>query len=453
MADPILTAENLTKHFTTADGLLDRVLGRSTPVRAVDGVDLELHAGETLGIVGESGCGKTTLGRTLVHLIDPTAGSITYRAPTGDGRDPVELTTVSNRRLRALRTNLQYVFQDPLASLNPRLTIGDIVGEPLDVHDIATGEARADRIADLLRTVGLDPDHARRYPHELSGGQQQRVGIARALAVDPEVIVLDEPVSALDVSVQAQILNLLADLQDELGLSYVFIAHDLSVVEHLADRIGVMYLGELIETGPAHAVFERPSHPYTAALLSAIPEPDPGWERQRVTLSGEVPSAADPPSGCRFHPRCPAVIRASDSGVDQSTWRSLFDFTLRATETDDLTALVAVGDTELAADSAVTDPRTASRDQLGDLVRAEFDLPKHLADADAEAAVSTAIDHLADGDIDAAATTLTERFTSPCERQRPPTVAVDPEHTIDCLLYTEAHATAENPFGAGDSTD
>jgi len=453
MAEPILRAENLTKHFTTADGLLDRALGRSTPVRAVDGVDLELYAGETLGIVGESGCGKTTLGRTLVHLIDPTAGSITYRAPTGDGRTPVELTAVSNRRLRALRTNLQYVFQDPLASLNPRLTIGDIVGEPLDVHDIATGEARADRIADLLRTVGLDPGHARRYPHELSGGQQQRVGIARALAVDPDVVVLDEPVSALDVSVQAQILNLLADLQDELGLSYVFIAHDLSVVEHLADRIGVMYLGELIETGSARAVFERPSHPYTAALLSAIPEPDPGWERRRVALSGEVPSAVDPPRGCRFHPRCPAVIRASDIAVDQSTWRSLFDFTCRAAETDDLTALVAVGDTGLEVDPATTDPRTASRDQLGDLVRAEFDLPDHLADADAEATVSTAIDHLADGDIDAAATTLRAQFTSPCERQRPPTVAVDAEHTIDCLLYTEAHATAENPFDVNDSTD
>ena len=296
-ADPIVRAEGLKKHYPSEEGFLDRLLGEQRWVKAVDGVDLEVREGETLGLVGESGCGKSTLGRALLQLVEPTDGSVYY-----DGTD---LTELSEKRMREYRTDLQFIFQNPFSSLDPRLTISDIVGEALDVHGLASGRERRERVHELLDTVGLKPSHAGRYPHEFSGGQRQRIGIARALAVDPEFVVCDEPVSALDVSVQARILNLLEDLQEELDLSYLFIAHDLSVVEHVADRVAVMYLGEIVEKGTTEEVFSPPYHPYTYALLSAIPEPDPLWEGERVVLEGNVPSPLDPPSGCKFHTRCP----------------------------------------------------------------------------------------------------------------------------------------------------
>jgi peptide/nickel transport system ATP-binding protein len=296
-ADPLLEVEGLTKHYTTDEGFLDRLLGDTEVVRAVDGVDLEVREGETLGLVGESGCGKSSLGRTMLGLEEATAGSVTY--------DGVDLTALSESEMRSYRTDVQFIFQNPFASLNPRLTVEDIIGEAMDIHDIASGEDRHEQVVDLLETVGLKESHATRYPHEFSGGQRQRIGIARALAVDPEFIVCDEPVSALDVSVQAQILNLLDDLQDEFGLSYLFIAHDLSVVEHIADRVAVMYLGEVVEVGTTEEIFSPPYHPYTHALLSAIPEPDPLWDGDRVLLEGSVPSPTNPPSGCKFHTRCP----------------------------------------------------------------------------------------------------------------------------------------------------
>ena len=295
--DALVTIEGLKKHYSTDDGLLDRIIGDPSSVKAVDGVDLEIAEGETLGLVGESGCGKSSLGRTLLGLEEPTDGSVYY-----DGED---LTELSSSELRDYRKDLQFVFQNPFASLNPRLTVSDIVGEALDVHGLAQGQEREERVEELLETVGLQASHASRYPHEFSGGQRQRIGIARALAVDPEFIVCDEPVSALDVSVQAQILNLLEDLQEEFGLTYLFIAHDLSVVEHIADRIAVMYLGEIVEVGETEEIFSPPYHPYTRALLSAIPEPDPLWEGDRIILEGTVPSPINPPSGCKFHTRCP----------------------------------------------------------------------------------------------------------------------------------------------------
>ena len=292
--EPILRVEDLKVHFPIRRGVLQLTTGH---VRAVDGVSFTVPRGRTLGLVGESGCGKTTLARSIIRLVEPTAGRVLF--------DGIRVDTLGRRRMRSLRRRMQMIFQDPYSSLNPRMTVESLVGEPLSVHWVASGRRRRERVGDLLEQVGLSREYMHHYPHEFSGGQRQRVGIARALALEPDLVICDEPVSALDVSIQAQIIDLLVDIQRERGLSYLFIAHDLSVVEHISHRVAVMYLGHIVEMASRDDLYENPAHPYTKMLLAAVPSPKPGGKKRGRTARGEVPSPANPPSGCPFHPRCP----------------------------------------------------------------------------------------------------------------------------------------------------
>jgi len=312
--DVLINVQGLKMYFPVTAGLIFQ--RKVADVKAVDGLDFSIKRGETLGLVGESGCGKSTTGRAILQLYKPTAGSVNF--------DNIELTKLKGNDLRRMRRRMQMIFQDPYASLNPRMSVGAIIGEPLQIHGLAQGSrARRERIQDLMRVVGLNPYYANRYPHEFSGGQRQRIGIARALAVEPDFIVADEPVSALDVSIQAQIINLLEDLQQQFGLTYLFIAHDLSVVRHISNRVGVMYLGKMMELADRNELYENPLHPYTKALLSAVPVPDPSVERQRerIILTGDVPSPLRPPPGCVFHTRCPIAIEECRAQIPE--WRDV----------------------------------------------------------------------------------------------------------------------------------
>jgi len=408
MSRPLLDVEGLKKHYPVTEGILRKEVGR---VRAVDGVSFTVDRGETLGLVGESGCGKSTAATSTLRLEEPTDGRIVF-----DGED---VTAYDDRELKRFRRRAQMVFQDPTSSFDPRMSIGESVAEPLRVHGMYDRERRRRIVGDLLDRVGLDAADMDRYPHEFSGGQKQRVGLARALVINPDLIVADEPVSALDVSVQADILDLIDRLQSAFGLAILVISHDMGVVREVCDRVAVMYLGEIVETAPTEKLFEDPQHPYTRALLASTPVADPRRRGQRTSLTGDVPSPADPPPGCRFHTRCPEVIPDEDYGLAEGTWRAVLNLRLR----------VASAGIDVAAvreyTSPTDDPEDADPAAVRAAIREEFDVPAELSDTRAETALSEALDRVVGGDLAGAADRLAETFPTVCRRERPGLVPTD----------------------------
>ena len=433
--DPLLSVQGLEKYFWENDTLLDRLLGDGkTAIKAVDGVSFDIERGETLGLVGESGCGKSTTGETLLRLQEATGGTVSF-----EGDDVYEM---DDAELKAFRREAQVVFQDPFSSLDPRMTVGEIIRQPLDIHDVGTNAERTERARELLDHVGLSPYQLDRYPHEFSGGQRQRIGIARALALEPEFIVLDEPTSALDVSVQAQVLNLLEDLQEEFDLTYLLISHDLSVINHVCDRVAVMYLGELVEVGPVDEIFDAPKHPYTEALLASVPRASTDErERERETITGDVPSPRNPPSGCSFRTRCPVVIQPDELDMEQSAYREIVQYRtlLENGRLDPETRWEKIGDPEETDASAFVDHL------YEDLFTHEFEGTDH-------AVLTESMETLAAGDADAAIDLLRDRYASVCE-------AVNPEltetpHPSACLRDDQPAAITDavDDWHAGDRT-
>ena len=400
--EPLLSVRDLAKQYPVRSGLLRRVTDHVT---AVDGISFDVHAGEVVGLVGESGCGKSTAATTLLHLEEPTGGSVRFHGEN--------VADQSRAERKAFRRNAQVVFQDPDSAFDPQATVGESIADPLATHGLRDEQRQREIVADVLERIGLSADDADRYPHEFSGGQKQRIALARALVLDPELLVADEPVSALDVSIQADILSLLADLRDELDLGILLISHDLDVVRQICDRVAVMYLGEIVEIGPTEALFEEPQHPYTEGLLAAIPDPDPRNRGETVELRGDVPDPIDPPAGCSFHPRCPKVIPPTEYEFADGVFRSVLDFRL-ALQDDDI-------------DTDRHDTATALREA--------YDLPETLADDDAEAVLGDAIDDVLGGDRERALDRL-GAFDTPCAREDPALRPTNERQSAACLRHT-----------------
>ncbi|WP_254522718.1 ABC transporter ATP-binding protein [Natrinema caseinilyticum] len=435
---PLLEVDSLEKHFPMTRGVLNDEIGR---VRAVDGISFEIEAGETFGIVGESGCGKSTAARTILRLEEPTGGSVRF-----DGRD---VTEYDRAELKRFRREAQLVFQDPDSSLDPRMSVGESLAEPLIVHGMSDRERRRSIVEKLLVRVGLHADDLDRYPHEFSGGQKQRIGLARALVLNPRLLVADEPVSALDVSVQAEILELVADLQREFGLSVLVISHNLGIVRHICDRVGVMYLGKLVEVGPAGDLFSNPKHPYTRALVSAIPSTDRSQRGRRVGLDGDVPDPANPPRGCRFHTRCPDVVPPNGYDIEQDTWRTVLDFKQRVESGISRAELF-----DLVYPASTTEEREASgrlpAGDVEDAFRSEYGLDAPLEDARLESVFVRTVERIASGDVGAARELLDDELPTVCQHSSPDLVAEN-GHRVTCHLIDEPPRSADAPASDRDA--
>ncbi|WP_396613096.1 ABC transporter ATP-binding protein [Haloferax sp. S1W] len=428
-SDPLLSVRGLKKHYPITKGVLKKEVGR---VKAVDGISFDVEPGETLGIVGESGCGKSTAATSLLRLEEPTDGNIVF-----DGED---ITDFDDTRLKAFRRRAQMMFQDPSSSFDPRMSVGESVAEPLAIHGMRDRSRRRRIVENLLERVGLSATAFDRYPHEFSGGQKQRIALARALVLNPDLIVADEPVSALDVSIQAEIISLMRELQDEFDLAIVFISHDLGVVREVCDRVAVMYLGEIVEVADTKTLFDDPQHPYTRALLSSIPTPDPSRRNEQIELTGDVPSPSNPPSGCRFHTRCPEVIPPAEFDLEQTEWRHVLDFRLRVDgglDVDDVRAF-------LVAEGVANEPEAVPDDAVQKELRREFDIPETLSDPTAEEILTKGISELVEGDHEQAAQTLDEAFTTVCEHDSPTLETAGNGATAACHLVDEG-VTIEPP--------
>ena len=448
-ARPIMQVKNLKKHYPLTKGFLKDEIGR---IKAVDGISFDLSRGETLGIVGESGCGKSTAATSMIRLEEPTDGEIIF-----DGED---ITEYDNTELKRFRRKVQMIFQDPDSSFDPRMNVGDAVAEPLVVQGMADGKRREEIVADLLERVGLSKEDIKRFPHEFSGGQKQRIALARALAVNPDIIVADEPVSALDVSIQSEILALMKALQEEFGLTIVVISHNLGVVQEICDRVAVMYLGEFVETGPTEELFEDPQHPYTRALLSAIPVPDPNRRGLGTELKGDVPDPGSPPSGCRFHTRCPEVIPPTDVDIPQEDWRSVLHFRERIRNgTVDPSSLGEIAAVEggLAPDEfrddeaggflrdaeGSVDVTRVPGDLVRETIQREYDLPEALPDPEPNEALEKALERITEDDIEGAREALDSIFVTPCELDQPELLELSPGHEAACHLHEGVEANSD----------
>ncbi|QKG91806.1 ABC transporter ATP-binding protein [Halorubrum salinarum] len=441
MTEPLLSVRDLKKHYPIRKGIFNRKVGAA---RAVDGISFDIEEGETLGLVGESGCGKSTAASSVIHLEEPTSGEVIFNGNgrkgatrNPDGTHPNDVTEFDDQEMMEFRRGAQMIFQDPSSSFDPRVSIGNAVGELLKVHGMSDRHRRRAIVEDLLERVGLSANDFDRYPHEFSGGQKQRIALARALVLNPDLIIADEPVSALDVSIQAEILSLINDLQDEFGLSLLFISHDMSVIRQICDRVAVMYLGEIVEIGPVEEIFTNPQHPYTEALLSSIPTPDPRASVGGIELKGTVPSPTNPPSGCRFHTRCHKVIQPDGVDVDQEDWRGLLNLrdNVNAGEID------VEGVRENVAASG-TKPTSA---EIRAEIRREFDISETVDDPELERTLSEALDLLIEDDEEQAGSVLSDAITTPCAETEPQRTAHSADHESACLLHGERTPAEPNP--------